>query len=213
RSVADAPKRAEDVDPDVRSRLAALGYIGTFVAEPSRKTSTLADPKDKIDVFNLMTDAREKLQDRADAAAGVEMLQQVTRKDPEVIDAWLLLGNEHANRRQYEQALSDYRRALELKPDYDLALRNTANVYRDLGRLAAAIDGFERLLAFDPRNGHARQELAQVLLDANRLDAAGRELQTVLKQDPTMAAARNTLGALRLKQGQVAAAETEHRAA
>jgi arylsulfatase A-like enzyme/predicted Zn-dependent protease len=209
-----APTRTAEVDPDVRARLAALGYVGTFVAEPSAGgASPLPDPKDKIDLFNLMTEAREKLQDGADVPAGMEMLQRVTKKDPQVIDAWLLLGNEHANRREYDAALANYRRALELKPDYDLALRNMANVYRDLGQIDAAIAGFERLLGFDPNNGHARQELAQILLDANRVDAADRELRAALRQDPAMAAARNTLGALRLKQGQVDAAETEIRAA
>ncbi len=204
--------RAADVDPDVRARLAALGYVGTFVGAAA-PGSTLADPKDKIDLFNLMTDAREKLQDAHEAAQGVAMLQRVAAKDPQVVDVWLLLGNEYAKERLYPKALAHFRRALELKPDYDLALRNMANVYRDMGRPADAIAGYERLLTIDRDNVQARQELAQLLLDAGRLPDAERQLEIVLQQDPHLAAAHNTLGALRLKQGQLDAGEREIRTA
>ena len=209
----EGAQQAVDVDPDVRARLAALGYVGTFVAARSRQALVLADPKDKIDLFNLMTDAREKLQDAREAPVGVEMLQRVVAKDPQVLDAWLLLGNEYARQGHYDRALAQYRRALELKPDYDLALRNMANVYRDIGRPNDAVAGYERLLHVDAANVQARQELAQVLLDAGRAADAERELDTVLAQDPGLAAAHNTLGAVRLKQGHLDEGEREIRAA
>jgi arylsulfatase A-like enzyme/Tfp pilus assembly protein PilF len=209
----DAPRRATDVEPDVRARLAALGYVGTFVSTPSRRESALADPKDKIELFNLMTDARQKLQDEREASDGIEMLKRVAAADPQVIDAWLLLGNEYAKQGKYVQALTEYRRALELKPDYDLALRNMAGVYRDMGRPGDAVAGFERLLSVDPNNLQVRQELAQLLLDGGRVADAEGELKTVLEQDPGMAAAHNTLGALRLKQGSLDVGEREIRVA
>ena len=206
-------RRPDTVDPDVRARLAALGYVGTFVSADAQPSSALADPKDKIELFNLMTDAREKLQDDREAPEGVAMLERVAARDPEVIDAWLLLGNEHAKRGRYEAALAAFRRALQLKPDYDLALRNMANVYRDMGRPLDAATGLQRLLGFDPNNLQARQELAEVLLDAGRIDEAERELNTVLRRDPHMAAAHATIGALKLKRGDASGAEQEIRAA
>jgi arylsulfatase A-like enzyme/tetratricopeptide (TPR) repeat protein len=209
----DAPPKTADVEPDVRARLAALGYVGTFVEARPHGASPLADPKDKIDLFNLMTDAREKLQDSREAAAGAAMLQRVVAKAPEVIDAWLLLGNERAKEGRFDEALAQYRRALDLEPDYDLALRNIANLYRDMGRPGDAVAGYERLLHVDPRNVQARQELAQALVDAGRVREAERELDTVLAQEPTLAAARNTLGAVRLKQGRLDDGEREIRAA
>jgi len=208
----DSAPRTSDVEPDVRARLAALGYVGTFV-ETRARGAPLADPKDKIDLFNMMTDAREKLQDPREAAAGAAMLQRVVAKAPEVIDAWLLLGNERARQGRFDEALADYRRALELEPDYDLALRNIANLYRDMGRPDDAVAGYERLLRADPRNVQARQELAQALLDAGRVRDAERELETLLAQEPTLAAAHNTLGAVRLKQGRLDDGEREIRAA
>ena len=211
--VAQAVTPSVEVDPDARARLAALGYVGTFVTDAPRSHTTLADPKDKIELFNLITKAREELQDAHDSRAGLAMLEEAVRKDPEIIDAWLLMGNEYAKRRAFDRALECFQRALSLKPDYDLAIMNMANVYRDLGRPADAVVGLKRLLAVNPTNVQVRQQMAQIFLDEGQLADAERELTTVLQQDERMAAAHNSLGALRLKQGDTDAGEREIRRA
>ena len=55
RTPAPTCRPAADVDPDTRARLAALGYVGTFVATPGGRPVALADPKDKIELFNLVS--------------------------------------------------------------------------------------------------------------------------------------------------------------
>ncbi|MGH9143634.1 MAG: sulfatase-like hydrolase/transferase [Vicinamibacterales bacterium] len=213
-SDANVKNRTVEVDPDARARLAALGYIGTFTSQPTAPVSVLADPKDKIELFNLLTKAREELQDsRHTSNAGLEMLERVVAKDPEVVDGWLLMGNEYAERRQFDRALKSFQRALALNPDYDLAVINTARVYRALGRPGDAVIGLSELLKRSPENLSARQQLAQALIDDHRLSEAERELSAVLAKDPHMAAARASLGALRLQQGDADAAEHELRAA
>jgi arylsulfatase A-like enzyme/tetratricopeptide (TPR) repeat protein len=200
-------------DPEARARLAALGYVGTFAGDAPRSRSTLADPKDKIELFNLITKAREELQDAHDSKAGLAMLEEAVRKDPEIVDAWLLMGNAYASRREFTRALQCFQRALALKPDYDLAVMNMANVYRDLGRPADAVVGLQRLLAINPNHLQARQQMAQIFLDEGQLADAERELDAVLRQDERMAAAHNSLGALRLKQGDTDGGEREIRRA
>jgi arylsulfatase A-like enzyme/Tfp pilus assembly protein PilF len=206
-------KPAVDVDPEARARLAALGYVGTFVAAPAKERATLADPKDKIELFNLIIEARELLQDKASADAGLDALRRVVAKDPNVIDAWLMIGNEFERRRQYSEALDSYKQALALKPDYDLAVGNVANVCRELGRNDDALIWYHRLTEMSPKNAQVRQEMAQVLIDEGKLAEAERELKTALDLEPTMATAQNSLGALRLKQGDAATGEKIIRAA
>lgn len=48
-----------EVDPDAKARLAALGYVGSFVRSNVDETDRtgLADPKDKIDLFNKFSQA------------------------------------------------------------------------------------------------------------------------------------------------------------
>jgi tetratricopeptide (TPR) repeat protein len=192
-------KPAADVDPDARARLTALGYIGTFAATPVNDRTALADPKDKIELFNLVMTGRERIHDEHDVDGGLKALREVVAKDPQVIDAWVMMGNEYSRRREFTRALKCFQRALALKPDYyDLAVFNMANVYRTMGKDEEALVGYRRLLALDPKNAQAHQEAAQILLDHDRLDDAQQELSQALELSPAMAASRNTLGALRI---------------
>jgi arylsulfatase A-like enzyme/Tfp pilus assembly protein PilF len=201
------------IDGDARARLATLGYFGTFAASTVGDRRQLADPKDKIELFNLMIAARERAHDQSDPEGALNTLRGVVAKDANVVDAWVLIGNEYSRRREFARALDAFQRALALKPDYDLAAFNLANVYRTLDRDADAIAAYQRLLTLDPLNAQAHQKLADVLADQGKLDQAQASLNRALEIQPAMAAARNTLGALRLKRNDVAGGEREIRAA
>jgi choline-sulfatase len=212
-ATAAAPKAAVEVDPEARARLAALGYVGTFVTAPSPERAGLADPKDKIQLFNLMTQARETARHDKESDDGLHALERVVAQDPKVIDAWFMLGNEYYRRRQFARAIDQFKRALELKPDYDLVVINMANAYRALGRDEEAMVGYRRFMELDPTNAQIRYEAAQILIDGGKLDEARQELTQALALEPKLAAARNALGVLALRRGDLAGAEREIRAA
>jgi choline-sulfatase len=208
-----ASKAAVEVDPEARARLAALGYVGTFVTTTSSDRADLADPKDKIQLFNLMTQARETARNDKESDEGLHALQRVVTEDPKVIDAWFMMGNEYYRRHEYTRAIDGYKRALELKPDYDLVVINMANAYRALGRDEEAMIGYRRFMELDPKNAQIRYETAQILLDNGKLDEAQVELTHALTLEPKLAAARNALGVLALRRGDLAGAEREIRSA
>jgi arylsulfatase A-like enzyme/Tfp pilus assembly protein PilF len=210
---ASTPKTAVEVDPEARERLAALGYVGTFVTTAAPDRTGLADPKDKIQLFNLMTQAREVARHEQDSDEGLHALQRVVAEDPHVIDAWFMMGNEYYRRHDYTKAIDRYKRALELKPDYDLVVINMANAYRALGRDQEAMVGYRRFMELDPKNAQIRYEAAQILIDNGKLDEAQAELNHALQLEPKLAAARNALGVLALRRGDVAGAEKEIREA
>ena len=64
RAAAGAAPPAE-VDPETRARLASLGYVSSFVATESDAATLRADPKDKIALFNLMSEARDVAQEES----------------------------------------------------------------------------------------------------------------------------------------------------
>jgi arylsulfatase A-like enzyme/Tfp pilus assembly protein PilF len=206
---APAPKADAEVDPEARQRLAALGYVGTFVASATSDREGLADPKDKIELFNLMTKARETARHDRESDDGLHALERVVAQDQKVIDAWFMLGNEHHRRHEYARAIKQYKHALELKPDYDLVVINMANAYRALGRDEEAMVGYRRFMELDPKNAQIRYEAAQILLDNGKLDAAQAELTRALELEPKLAAARNALAVVALQRGDVAAAERD----
>jgi choline-sulfatase len=212
-ATAPSPKPAVEVDPDARARLAALGYVGTFVTALAPDRAGLADPKDKIQLFNLMTQARETARHDKESDEGLHALERVVAEDPRVIDAWFMLGNEYYRRRQYTRAIEQFKRALDLKPDYDLVVINMANAYRALGRDEEAMVGYRRFMELDPKNAQIRYEAAQILIDSDKLDEARKQLKEALALEPKLAAARNALGVLALRDGDLVGAEREIRAA
>ncbi|MGE5244343.1 MAG: sulfatase-like hydrolase/transferase [Betaproteobacteria bacterium] len=203
------PTPVVEVDPDARQRLAALGYVGTFVATTTSDRTGLADPKDKIKLFNLMTQGREMARNEKTADEGMRALERVVADDPKVIDAWFMLGNEYYRRHEWTKAIAEYKRALELKPDYDLVVINMANAYRALGKDEEAMVGYRRFMQLDPKNAQIRYEAAQILLDNGQLDEAQKQLERALELEPTLAAARNALGVVALKHGDTATAEKD----
>ena len=218
-----ASKPAVDVDPEARQRLAALGYVGSFVATVSEPRSQRADPKDKIGLFNLMTDARETAKasksgeaaepDTAATERVIAMYSKVVAEDPNVIDAWFSLGNACQRIHRYEEAIKYFKRALELKPDYDLPVINMANAYRALGNDEAALAGYEHYLTIDPKNGHVRYEIGQIYLDRGDAARAEQNFRQALEIDPRVAPALNAIGVLAYRRGDLPTAEREVRAA
>jgi tetratricopeptide (TPR) repeat protein len=200
------------VDPETRERLAALGYIGSFTNAPRKEGEALPDPKDRIDVFNLMTSAQES-NGVEDAEAAIARLQTVVAQDPNILDAWVMLGNEYARKRDFATALEQYKRALQINPAYDLATINLANAYRALEQYDAALVGYERYLAKDPRNGFVRYQMGELYVDLGRLEQAESAFRQALIDDTRVAAARNALGVVAFKRGDLDKAEQEIRAA
>ena len=209
---ADAGDAPSAVDPETRERLAALGYIGSFTHAAAKPGATLPDPKDKIDIFNLMTSAAETSGKSAGDDA-MARLKKVIAQDANVLDAWVMLGNEYYRKRDFTNALRHYRRALEINPEYDLATINLANAYRSMGDYKAAILGYERYLEKDPKNAWVRYQLGELYVDLGQLDRAEGAFRQALSDDLRVAAARNALGVIAFRRGDLVRAESEIRAA
>jgi len=203
---------APEVDPEARARLAALGYVGSFVATASGPRTERADPKDKIELFNLMTESREIAKDKDSFTQVVANLTKVVTDDPKVIDAWFNLGNAHYKVGRFADAIKYFAKALELKPDYDLAVVNMANAYRRMGNDAAALAGYEHYLTIDPKNGHVRYLVGEIYMDRGDIAKAEVNFKEALAIDRHVVAARNALGAIAFQRGDVTTAEREIRA-
>ncbi len=210
---AAAAQAAPEVDPDARARLAALGYVGSFVATVGSTTADRADPKDKIALFNMITEAREIASEENSFERVAAMLNKVIAEDPKVIDAWFNLGNAYYKVGRFQEAIKYFARALELKPDYDLAVINMANAYRKLGRDDAALTGYERYLSIDPKNANVRYQVGEIYMDRGDIEKAEENFTAALDLDERVAAAHNALGAIAFTRGDIAAAERRIRTA
>jgi arylsulfatase A-like enzyme/Tfp pilus assembly protein PilF len=206
-----------EVDTDTRARLAALGYVGSFVATTSGPKSDRADPKDKIELFNMMVDARETRKEEQNTDASIEkaiaLYNKVLASDPNVIDAWFNLGNLHTRLGHFTQAIASYKKALALKPDYDLPVLNMANAYRKMGQEDAALAGYEHYLTIDPKNARVRYEMGEIFLAKNDKTKAEENFRLAVEINPREAAALNALGVMAFQRGDIQAAERQIREA
>jgi arylsulfatase A-like enzyme/tetratricopeptide (TPR) repeat protein len=203
---------AADVDPEARERLAALGYVGTFVASASDPRTGRADPKDKIGLFNKLGTATDLSRERdGDPEAAftriVGLLNEVIREDPQVIDAWFMLGTKYLAHGDLEKAVDHFKHTLALKPDYDLAVFNLAQAYRRMGDDNAALAGFEHYLTLDPTDPFVQYQMGEIWLDRGDLPRAEALFRRALETDPGVAAAKNALGVIALQRGDPATAE------
>jgi arylsulfatase A-like enzyme/Tfp pilus assembly protein PilF len=205
---AGAPSPPEPVDADTRARLAALGYVSSSPSPRARSSSERPDPKDKIAVFNALLEAQDH-----PSAHTLAALRRIVTDDPQLIDGWTMLGNEHFRRGEFAGAVAAYKQALNLKPDSDLATINLANAYRRLGHDEDAMVGYRHYLERDPRNAYVRYQLGELQSDKGLLNEALESFSKSLEMDPTFVAARVARGAVLIKQGSLDAAEREIRAA
>lgn len=210
KSVAVLP--AGDVDPEARERLAALGYVGSFVASASDPRTGRADPKDKIGLFNKLgtaTDLSREDEGREQQAFNkiIALLNDVVREDPAVIDAWFMMGTQYLRHGDPAEAVEYFKRTLGLKPDYDLAVFNLAQAYRRLGDDDAALAGFEHYLTIDPKDPFVQYQIGEIWMDRGDLPRAEQMFRRALEIDPTVAAANNALGVIALQRGDPVTAE------
>ncbi len=201
-----------DVDPEARERLAALGYVGSFVATAADPRTDRADPKDKIGLFNKLGDAIELSKDkdaegRPPFKAIVALLDQVVAEDPQVIDAWFMMGTQYMAHGDLEKAVGYFKRTLTLKPDYDLAVFNLAQAYRRMGDDEAALAGFEHYLTLDPKDPFVQYQMGEIWLDRGDLPRAEQLFRRALETDGQVVAAKNALGVIALQRGDPVTAE------
>ncbi|MGH9409135.1 MAG: sulfatase-like hydrolase/transferase, partial [Vicinamibacterales bacterium] len=208
----DAAQSQVTIDPEARERLAALGYIGSFVATEADRRTDRADPKDKIDIFNTLGEATEIARasppdDKAAFERVIALVDGILQKDPGVIDAWFMKGTQYMTHGQPEQAVEYLKHTLTLKPDYDLAVFNLAQAYRDMGNDDAALQGFAHYLTLDPKDPFVYYMMGNIWLDRGQTAKAEALFDKALQVDPQIAAAKNALGVIALQRGDLTTAD------
>ncbi len=129
------------VDEETREKLSALGYVGSFTDPAKLAGRKLADPKEKIVVFNELSRAREMgMEGKPDEA--VAMIRGIIESDPDITDAYFTLGNIYFQQQKFREAIDYFQQVLGRKPDDTFAAINVTLAYEGMG----AYDDAERFL-------------------------------------------------------------------
>jgi tetratricopeptide (TPR) repeat protein len=202
----------QKIDNDSLIKLQALGYIGSFRTSEKGRGNRLADPKDKIELYNDIKMAQflvtEEKMEQAENA-----IRNVLERDPSVLEARYILGNIFSKQEKYEEAIEEYTKALSVDPEYYDAIFGIALAYKRSGKAEEAIVGFKRLIDIDPNDTKPYFHLGDIYEVRGELDEAIANLKSALALDPESPVFHNNLGALYLKKKMYTEAETEIRTA
>ena len=183
---------------DSRGRLNPRSKNGCGRSATWRQTvsrATLADrprgdPKDKIGLYNLLKRAaQDSVAGQLDA--GIAKVREVLAADPEVIEAYTMLGNMNVKAHRLPDAIAAYQKALAIDPEHEGAAWSLALAYQEAGKLDEARAGFERVRQLNPRDARPLYQLAD--LSVRRGDFA--EAAETLEKGLTLA--RRSIGVSR----------------
>jgi arylsulfatase A-like enzyme/Flp pilus assembly protein TadD len=200
------------IDEETREKLAALGYVGSFNDPSKLKGRKLANPREKIGIFNELSRAREiGMSGQAEEAIGI--IKRIIASDPEITDAYFALGNIYFKERRFEEAIAAFRVSLEKKPDDSFAVINIANSYAATKRFDEAenfvLDHFKRGFS-DPQLYYL---LGSLCVLQKKYDKAAGYFQECLARNAESAASHSALGAIYIEKDDTAQAESHVRAA
>ncbi|HXV64808.1 MAG TPA: sulfatase-like hydrolase/transferase [Vicinamibacteria bacterium] len=196
-----------ELDEETARRLESLGYV-TGQA-PGRKATELADPKDRVEVYERLQNTLGR--DDLTPDQLIQEFREVLALEPENATARQKLANTLAEERRYEEALVEFRELLRV---------SEAGMVENLGVILLLLDDVEEALTiteagiektpWDPDMHVLRGE---ALERANRLDEAVASYEKAIELRPEDAQNYWRRGAVRLKLGDGAGAEEGFRQA
>ena len=97
-------------------------------------------------------------------------------------------GNMLASKGKFNDALTQYMKVLELKPEMASAYHNIGVTHEKLGRFAKAIENYQQAVELDPELAKAHKQLAIVMLRLRRFDEASKHFAETVRLRPESAA-------------------------
>jgi arylsulfatase A-like enzyme/Tfp pilus assembly protein PilF len=201
-------KGPRKMDSDSLIKLQALGYLGSFHAPLKKDEGKLADPKDKIELYNEIKIAQFLVTEEKIIQAE-KKIKEVLKKDKNILEARYILGNIYFRQKKYENAIEEYKKALAIDPNYYEAIWGLALTYKTLRKYEEAIGGFKQLIEMDPRDKKPFLHLGDIFYDKGEIDEAIKYLKAGLELDPESPIFHNKLGACYIKKQMYNIAERE----
>ena len=189
----EAPKVVND--PDLQERLNALGYVASDNSNASMPgiKETGADPKNKVEVVNLLHRAEMAKEDMRFQEA-VPLLEQVIALEPNLPITYLQLGTALTSLKDYEKAVPILRKAVEMRPDLTVPRYQLGSALFETGDFTGAALQFETAVARSPNWPEAHLSLATAYARSDRLADAIPEYAKVIELRPNHYSAHLLMG-------------------
>jgi tetratricopeptide (TPR) repeat protein len=136
---------------------------------------------------------------------------QALKCDPDNRFAHYNLGITLLSRGETNEAIAQYRRAVEIYPRYTEALNNLGLALFDNGEKKEAMAQYRKALEVDPKHNRARCNLASALAQMGQLEEAAAQYRQVLRSEPDLVTAHHDLAVTLDRLGQTDEAIAQYR--
>ena len=203
------------LDPALMERLKSLGYAGFSGGgndNPTITDRTLPDPKDRVQTFELISDAMEESQ-HANYADSTAKLTAALKTDPDSVPVHYLLGLNYYRMRQFPQSIEHLQKVMQLSPEYALAAFQLGLAYSRVGDFDQAITTLKRTLELDSTNFAAAYNLGAAYVKKQMFPESVAAFRQSIAINPEYAEGHLGLGQILLYQGNIDEALTNLRQA
>lgn len=197
---------ASHLSPEAQEKLRALGYFG-YRAPVSAEALKhgLADPKDKVAEFNAIMKSEDAFQQQR-PSEGEALLTELQKQDPDISLVPFLLGELALRQKNWDRAVRQLQRCLELNPEFDSAMTALARALAPLGRMDEAKGWLKKALEANSQNYTAWYLLG--LFERPDGAASQADYAKAIAIQPDFLPAQRDLGIELFRQQQYASAAT-----
>ena len=195
-----------NIDEETRQKLAALGYIGTFSDQSQLEGKVLGNPRQKITIFNRLSQSKElMLEEKYDEA--VALINQIIEEDPDVIDAYFTLGNLYFKKREFDNALNSFLKVFDKRQD-SFTVINIANAYLGKGDIEEADKFLTSIVDSIPPDSQLYYVFGNIKNLREDYEGAIKYYEECIKLNPSSASAYGALGGVYVNQERYDEAES-----
>ena len=112
----------------------------------------------------------------------------------ETAEEWFKKGNTALDVKNYDEAISMYKKAIVINPDFAEAHYNLGWIYVEKGMLDEAISEYKKTITINPDLANAHFNLGRIYEKKERLDEAISEYKKAIAINPNYADAHFNLG-------------------
>jgi arylsulfatase A-like enzyme/tetratricopeptide (TPR) repeat protein len=201
------------LDPALAERLKSLGYAGfSGGGSPTVASSKLPDPKDRITVYETVSEAIEASQ-HGRYEESVAKLRSTLATEKDSVPVHYLLGIDYQRLKDYPNAIAEFQRVLALSPDYSLATYYLGLAYANSGDFDQATATLKHALELDNTNFSAAFNLGAAYLRKQMAPEAEAAFRQSIQINADYAPGHRALGQMLVYRGEVEAGLAELRQA
>jgi tetratricopeptide (TPR) repeat protein len=116
------------------------------------------------------------------------------RREPKTADTYLVRGDTHLEKGEFDRAIADYTEAIRLDPEDPISYNNRGFAYRNKDDLDRALADFNEAIHLAPKYAVAYNNRGDIYWEKDEFDRAIADYSEAIRLDPQYAVAYNNRG-------------------